>query len=110
MHEHISYPVEYARRERTGPPIGFVAELEEAFDDPGGAVRPAIERPRELESTARGAAMLAGVGTGLFSSALEASVMARPERIFTPVEGPRREMRAAWSLAVRRAMTHADSV
>lgn len=47
MHEHISYPVEYARRERTGPPIGFVAELEEAFDDPGGAVRPAIERPRE---------------------------------------------------------------
>ncbi|MFO0611279.1 MAG: glycerol kinase GlpK [Polyangiaceae bacterium] len=67
-----------------------------------------IERPRELESTARGAAMLAGVGTGLFASALEASVMARPERIFTPSEGPRREMRAAWALAVRRAMTHAD--
>ncbi len=47
MHEHVSYPVEYARRERMGPPIGFVPALEEAFDEPAGGVRQAIERPRE---------------------------------------------------------------
>jgi len=47
MQEHISYPEEYARRERTGPPIGFLPVSEEAFDEPGSGVRSAIERPRE---------------------------------------------------------------
>jgi glycerol kinase len=42
----------------------------------------AIERPAELESTARGAAMLAGVGAGLFASLAEAAGMSRVERSF----------------------------
>jgi DNA repair protein RadC len=46
-HEHISYQVEYARRERTGPPIGFVPALDDGFDEPGSGGRLAIERPRE---------------------------------------------------------------
>jgi glycerol kinase len=42
----------------------------------------AIERPADLESTARGAAMLAGVGAGLFGSPTEAAGMSRVERSF----------------------------
>ena len=47
MPEHISYPVEYARRERTGPPIGFLPVLEGDLDEPASVGRLAIERPRE---------------------------------------------------------------
>jgi glycerol kinase len=42
----------------------------------------AIERPAELESTARGAAMLAGVGAGVFASVAEAARMSPVERRF----------------------------
>jgi glycerol kinase len=42
----------------------------------------AIERPTELESTARGAAMLAGVGAGLFGTLAEAAGMSRVDRSF----------------------------
>jgi glycerol kinase len=41
-----------------------------------------IERPAELESTARGAAMLAGIGAGLFKSEAEAAQMAKATRVF----------------------------
>ena len=41
-----------------------------------------IERPAELESTARGAAMLAGVGAGLFRTLAEAAGMSRVDRSF----------------------------
>lgn len=67
-----------------------------------------VERPTELESTARGAAMLAGLGAGLFSSPDEASRMIRLDRAFT-VEIDR-ETRIAelarWSDAVCRARSH----
>jgi glycerol kinase len=43
-----------------------------------------VERPTELESTARGAAMLAGVGAGLFRSPAEAARMVRLDRTFEP--------------------------
>src|SRR5262249_21558159 len=42
----------------------------------------AIERPAELESTARGAAMLAGVGAGLFRTLAEAAGMSKADRAF----------------------------
>ena len=45
----------------------------------------AIERPAELESTARGAAMLAGIGAGLFKGEAEAAQMAKAERVFEVV-------------------------
>jgi glycerol kinase len=63
-----------------------------------------IERPTELESTARGAAMLAGVGVGLFGSIAEAAGMSRVERIFRVAMGAddRGAHRRRWSDAVAR--------
>ena len=63
-----------------------------------------IERPVELESTARGAAMLAGVGVGLFSSIAEAAGMSRVDRAFQVAmsDGDRDAHRRRWSDAVMR--------
>ncbi len=63
-----------------------------------------VERPEELESTARGAAMLAGVGAGLVDLA-RAGGMARAGRTFRPsmAADARARERAAWADAVRRA-------
>ncbi len=67
-----------------------------------------IERPHELESTARGAAMLAGVGVGLFATLVEAAGMSRPERTFESrvPAAVRSHDRAGWNAAVARAMLH----
>jgi glycerol kinase len=64
-----------------------------------------VERPNELESTARGAAMLAGIGAGLFASGGEAAKMVKIERAFevTMEEAERRLRREAWQEAIRRA-------
>lgn len=64
-----------------------------------------IERPHELESTARGAAMLAGVGVGLFASATEAARMSKAERTFRPEmsSAERSAHRARWADAIERA-------
>ena len=45
MHENVSYQVEYTRRERTGPPVGFVPDGDEI--EVSIAAPSAIERPRE---------------------------------------------------------------
>ena len=70
----------------------------------------AIERPHELESTARGAAMLAGVGAGQFATVAEAAGMSRPERTFTSATSAdeRKRQRAEWTGAVARAMLHSS--
>jgi glycerol kinase len=67
-----------------------------------------IERPSELESTARGAAMLAGIGAGLFPSGREAAKMMAVERTFHPSmpEAERDERLARWRDAVRRARSN----
>ena len=66
-----------------------------------------VERPRVIETTALGAAMLAGVGAGLFASLEGASAMAKPDRVFAPlIDADARAMRrAAWARAVRQALT-----
>lgn len=61
-----------------------------------------IERPYELETTARGAAMLAAVGAGLFADASAAAAMAPVERCFEPKPAGRQEARAGWREAVDR--------
>ncbi|MCL2823154.1 MAG: FGGY-family carbohydrate kinase, partial [Polyangiaceae bacterium] len=64
-----------------------------------------VERPRELETTARGAAMLAAVGLGMVGSAREASGMFAVNRRFE-VGKPadmRDRKRQAWAQAVKRA-------
>jgi len=63
-----------------------------------------IERPLELESTARGAAMLAGVGAGIFASVKQAAQMVEhPERFDAGMnEAVREEHLTRWRDAVRR--------
>jgi len=64
-----------------------------------------IERPAELESTARGAAMLAGVGAGLFATIREAAQMSAADRTFgvQMSDAERIGHRTRWSDAVRRS-------
>lgn len=71
-----------------------------------GPVR--VDRPRDIESTSRGAAMLAGVGLGLLAFEGEsggASAMVEHDRSFKPAtEAHWREgLRARWDDAVRRS-------
>ncbi len=64
-----------------------------------------VERPTELESTARGAAMLAGVGVGLFPTPTAAAGICRLDRTFTAElkTSDRTQFRARWEEAVSRA-------
>ncbi|OYY64136.1 glycerol kinase GlpK [Sphingomonas sp. 28-62-11] len=61
-----------------------------------------VERPAFAETTALGAAMLAGVGSGLFSGLEEASAMRGAVEVFEPgMDGDTREARlAGWQRAV----------
>jgi len=65
-----------------------------------------VERPRIIETTAMGAAMLAGLGIGLFPSLAAAQTMWQADRVFTPQlgEAERRSRREAWAHAVRQAL------
>jgi glycerol kinase len=62
-----------------------------------------IERPIDLETTARGAAMLAAVGVGLFDSKDAAAQMSPLERSFEPRAGDRDAVRKGWRDAVAKA-------
>ena len=66
----------------------------------------AVERPRVIETTALGAAMLAAVGAGWFATLAEATAMARPDAVFEPRldSAARAARRAAWHHAVRQAL------
>ncbi len=66
-----------------------------------------VERPRVIETTALGCAMLAGLGAGLFPTLAAASALAHPERVFTPGydDDRRAAERAAWAHGVRQALT-----
>lgn len=65
-----------------------------------------VERPKVIETTALGAAMLAAVGAGLFPSLDAAQSMWQPDRIFTPaLDGEtRRARRAGWRQAIERTL------
>jgi glycerol kinase len=66
-----------------------------------------VERPAFVETTALGAAMLAGVGCGLFGSLADAAVMRGPVERFEPA--PANEARAerleGWRAAVARLLS-----
>ncbi|HET9954241.1 MAG TPA: glycerol kinase GlpK [Polyangiaceae bacterium] len=68
-----------------------------------------VERPNELESTARGAAMLAGVGSGLFADGRQAAKLVRIEKAFEVKMGEveRQGRLNTWQDAVRRARSKA---
>jgi glycerol kinase len=65
-----------------------------------------VERPRVIETTALGAAMLAGVGAGLFADLAAASAMAAPDRSFVPAidASARNTRRIRWARAVRQTL------
>jgi glycerol kinase len=64
-----------------------------------------VERPAELESTARGAAMLAGLGAGLFATPADAAKMSRAAGVFRAAwQAQERDLaRGQWTAAVKRA-------
>jgi glycerol kinase len=64
-----------------------------------------VERPAELESTARGAAMLAGLGAGLFKTPAQTAGMSKATSVFRPTmdASARAKLRGAWTDGVRRA-------
>jgi glycerol kinase len=65
-----------------------------------------VERPRLVETTALGAAMLAGVGCGMFASLEEAAAMRGPVERFAPaMDAEARQTRlAGWAKAVERVL------
>ncbi len=65
-----------------------------------------VERPDFIETTAMGAAMLAGVGAGIYPSLQAAAVMRRSVRRFAPVLDPavRQARLDGWSDAVARTL------
>ena len=65
-----------------------------------------VERPKVIETTALGAAMLAGVGAGLFASLAAAQTMWQPDRIFEPALGrdARAARRAGWRHAIEQVL------
>src|SRR5690606_40338974 len=94
-----SRPVGKLRVDGGGAASGLLLELQA---DVGGV---AVERPNELESTARGAAMLAGVGVGVFHDGRDAVKMVKIEKTFeVGMDDLERQRRlTAWAHAVRRA-------
>jgi glycerol kinase len=69
-----------------------------------------VLRPTMVETTARGAAYLAGLATGFWADRAELAAGYRVERTFTPdMPASRREaMCAGWQKAVRRALDWAE--
>ncbi|HXN32662.1 MAG TPA: glycerol kinase GlpK [Polyangiaceae bacterium] len=67
-----------------------------------------VERPTDIESTGRGAAMLAGIGAGLFGSLDDVATMTSVQAEFRPrmPEAERADHLRRWEDALRRAKTH----
>ncbi len=66
-----------------------------------------VQRPKVIETTALGAAMLAGVGAGLYDSlqtAGERCVASEKQFAPTMLEAERKELLAGWEQAVRRTL------
>jgi glycerol kinase len=69
-----------------------------------------VERPKDLESTGRGAAMLAGIGVGKFDLATAARIAAT-DRSFSPEMSHERraEARKSWAVAIRQSRVKTDA-
>lgn len=67
-----------------------------------------VERPLDIESTSRGAALLAALGVGLLGSKEEAAALVGRDRSFSPTSSDeaRAERRRSFEEAVRRARSH----
>lgn len=65
-----------------------------------------VVRPQDIETTALGAAFLAGLAAGYWSGVEELESFWRTDRVFEPLmsDGQRQELLAGWKLAVARAL------
>jgi glycerol kinase len=100
-----------AMREDLGQPIGRLrvdggaVENDLLLELQAGLSQMTVERPQDLESTARGAAMLAGLGAGIYSSGTEATKIVKLDRSFpdSMMDTERTARLAAWQDALGRA-------
>ena len=69
-----------------------------------------VERPTTLETTALGAAFLAGLSSGVWADMKELSLLRRIDRVFNPrmTKATRLELRFEWKMAVSRARGWAE--
>jgi glycerol kinase len=65
-----------------------------------------VERPRLLETTAAGAAYLAGLATGFWDDAEELTALRKVDRVFEPRQSAdwREAQLAGWKRAVQRVL------
>ena len=66
-----------------------------------------VDRPKLVDTTAAGAAFLAGLGSGFWKDAAALAARRRRDRLFTPSMAPERreELYAGWKAAVERVKT-----
>ena len=69
-----------------------------------------VERPLQTESTAIGAAYLAGLATGFWKDRAELRAIRKVERCFTPAigAGERERLLAGWKQALASARTYRE--
>jgi glycerol kinase len=99
MKDDLGRPIERLRVDGGAAANDLLMELQ------AGVSGLTVERPQDLESTARGAAMLAGLGAGIYSSGNEAAKIVKLDRAFpaTMMDTERTSRLAAWHDAVGRA-------
>lgn len=70
-----------------------------------------VDRPRQTESTALGAAFLAGLGAGLLANTDRISACRQQDRLFTPSlsKDERDHLHAGWHAAVHRVLSRQES-
>ncbi len=99
MRDDLARPIERLRVDGGAVENDLLLELQAGVSDI------TVERPQELESTARGAAMLAGLGAGIYATANEAAKIVKLDRAFPATMGvaDRASRLSAWHDAVGRA-------
>jgi glycerol kinase len=99
MREDLGRPIERLRVD------GGAAENDLLMELQAGISALTVERPSDLESTARGAAMLAGLGAGVFSHASDAAKIVKLDRAFPAnmKDAERASRLTTWQDAVGRA-------
>jgi glycerol kinase len=76
MRDDLGRPIERLRVDGGAAANDLLMELQAGISDAR------VERPEDLESTARGAAMLAGLGAGIYANAAEAAKIVKLDRTF----------------------------
>jgi len=80
--------------------IKFLADIQNA----------PVDRPAVMETTALGAAFLAGMKAGVYGSLADIAALRKTERIFEPDmrAADRRKLRGEWNIALERALLRCD--